>query len=119
MRLKIVKDDGTLLHVACEGEISWEQGGAPAADPLLQLLGPEGCRRKVLLDLEKTTYINSSGLSWLLVCHRHFQKDGGILVIHSVAPIVKQVIDFVNLHTILHFAPDEPSARALALGEKR
>src|SRR5690606_7431089 len=74
MHLRLIADEGYLVRVACEGEIRYE-----GHDPLGDLLGPEGFTRTVLLDLEGTTYLESSGISWLLIAQKHFVEAGGRL----------------------------------------
>jgi anti-anti-sigma factor len=117
VQLKLVSDDGVVIRVACEGPINLLRQPSEE-DPLASLLGQTGYQRKVLLDLERATYINSPGISWLVVSHKHFRRDGGELFIHSVPPMIDEVIQLMKLPTIMSFAPDEASARALALGEK-
>jgi anti-anti-sigma factor len=113
VKLTLVADEGAVVRVACEGQVTHLV--AHGDEPLGRLLGPEGYRRTVLLSLQKATFINSSGISWLLICHKYFTQAGGKLVVHSVPPLVNQVLQFVRLPTIMFFAADEASARAQAL----
>jgi anti-anti-sigma factor len=116
MKLTLVADEGDIVRVACEGQIS--QFVSQGNEPMANLLGGlAGYGRRVLLSLERTTFINSSGISWLLICHKYFTQSGGKLVVHSVPPLVNQVLQFVRLPSIMNFAPDEPSARTLALAD--
>ena len=115
MKLSILSDDGEIVRVSCEGQIC--QLVSHGNEPMANLLGPTGYSRKVLLNLEKTTFINSSGISWLLICHKYFSQGGGQLVVYSVPPLVNQVLQFVRLPSIMNFAADEKAARTVALGE--
>jgi anti-anti-sigma factor len=114
VKLILVADEGDLVRVACEGQIT--QMVSQGNEPMANLLGLGCFSRKVLLSLEKTTFINSSGISWLLICHKHFSQAGGLLVVHSVPPLVAQVLQFVRLPSIMQFAADEAAARTVALG---
>jgi anti-anti-sigma factor len=114
MKLTIVADEGEIVRVACEGQIA--QLVSHGNEPMANLLGPTAYSRKVLLSLERTTFINSSGISWLLICHKYFAQGGGQLVVHSVPPLVSQVLNFVRLPSIMNFAADEKAARTVALG---
>ncbi len=116
MQLKMVADEGDVVRVAVEGQIS--QLVSQGNEPMVNLLGPAGFGRKVLLNLEKATFINSSGISWLLICHKYFTQCGGKLIVHSVPPLVNQVLQFVRLPSIMTFAEDEARARALVREEK-
>ena len=62
--------------------------------------------------MEKTRFIDSSGIGWLMVSHKRFLGAGGRLVLHSVPPMIAQVLRLLNLHTILAIEPDLAAARA-------
>src|SRR6516162_785105 len=117
MKLTVSGEDKNLLLLACEGRIS-QADFEPGRDPLESLLGSNGLSRKVLLNMEKTNYIDSSGIGWLVICHRHFVGAQGMMVLHSVPPRVYQVLELIGLPKVLHFANDEASARAKAQGGK-
>jgi len=78
------------------------------------LLGPEAHRGKVLLDMAQTTFIDSSALGWLLGCSKRFRESTGRLVLHSVAPVVLDVLRVMRLDRVLQIAEDERAALALA-----
>jgi len=119
MKLSLTSEDDLLVHVKCEGEIREEDFSA-AVEPMEPLLASRGgFRRKVLLDLERTTIIYTSGMSWLLACNKRFVHEGGMLVLHSIPPMVDQSLRLVGFQKILHCASDPASARALALKEQK
>src|SRR5687768_5184842 len=118
MELSIVADDKEVVCVVCSGQIT-QSDVQSRRDPIEALLGWNGYGRKVLLNMEKTTYIDSSGISWLLICHKHFNQAGGKLVIHSVPPVVYQVLQLLRMPMILHIAADEVTARTVAGGGKK
>ena len=124
MQLKLLSsekdllDEGAVIRVACEGQISHDEFD-PAKDPMRQVLGPLIFSRKVLLDLEKTSYINSSGISWLIISHKHFVQAKGQLILHSVPPLVFQVMQMVRLPLVVPDATNEAAALALARGDKQ
>ena len=117
MKLTLVADESNVIRVRCAGEIRdirYQIHG----DPLEQALGPGCFTRQVLLDLEQADYIDSSGISWLIVVHKHFKQGGGRLVLHSLPPRVSQVLHFLHMHQVFHVAADESAARSL-LGEEQ
>jgi anti-anti-sigma factor len=119
MQMTVVpSDDPAVVRLKCEGQIS-QSNFQPGVDPIEALLGADCFNRRVMLNLEKTEYIDSSGISWLIVCHKHFEKAGGRLVLYSIPPMVYQALQWLRMPLILHLAEDETSARALALGEKK
>jgi anti-anti-sigma factor len=118
MQLNLISEEPAVVCMECEGEIT-QNDFEPGDDPMAALLGPGGFSRRVLLNLQKTHYIDSSGISWLIVCHRNFLQSGGKLVLHTVPPMVNRVIQMLRLPAIMHLAPDEATARRLALGETK
>jgi len=124
MQLKLLSnetdllDEKAVIRVSCEGQISHEEFD-PAKDPMRQALGPLIYSHKVLLNLEKTTYINSSGISWLIISHKHFVQAKGQLILHSIPPLVFQVMQMVRLPLVVPVAADEAAALGVARGDKQ
>jgi anti-sigma B factor antagonist len=114
MKLTLLSGEAGLVRVACEGQIHSIRYGSD--DPLEKLLGTEGYGARVLMNLEKAEYIDSSGIGWLLTHHKHFLQAGGKLVLHSVPPRIQDVFNLLRMSAVLHIAPDEAGARALAQG---
>ncbi|HEY1376751.1 MAG TPA: STAS domain-containing protein [Gemmataceae bacterium] len=109
MRLTLISHTDQVTRLECEGEIT--QYALPKErDAFEDLLGPAIYRRQVLLNMEKTPYTDSSGISWLIGSHKRFERDGGRLIIHSVPPAVGQVLRLLKLNTLLHVAADEAEA---------
>jgi anti-anti-sigma factor len=113
MQLYLLAEDDNITSIACEGNIT-QSLLTPGDDPLQELLGVAGFSRQVLMDLVKTAYIDSSGIGWLLGCHRRFTAAGGRLILHSLPPMVEQVIHVLKLQNLLTIKPDQESAMALA-----
>ena len=111
MKLNLVSQNGQVAQVTCEGRVT--QLVPDHDEPLVALLGPGCFSRTVLLDLAKADYIDSSGISWLLIAHKHFLEGGGKLVLHSLSPRVTEVFNLLRLPSVLNLAPDEATARAL------
>ena len=118
MHLTLLKSEGDVSYVQCEGSIS-QDGFKPGIDPLEQLLGADCYGRKVLLNLERTHYIDSSGVGWLMGRNKQFRQAGGRLIIHSVPPIVSQVLQLLRMNTVLDLTTDEATALAKATGGKQ
>ena len=107
--------DGECISVDTEGKIT-QSDFSPGAEPLAQLLGPDVYKRVVLLNLSESDYIDSSGVGWLLNIHKRFREAGGSLVIHSLSPMVTQILRVLKMEQVLQVASDVSSARALACG---
>ena len=115
MKLQVTSDAEDIVQVACEGTIAQERFSREA-DPMTTLTGPGIFAKKVLLNLEKAVYIDSSGISWLLICHKHFVQGGGRLILHSVPPLITKVLQIVHLPKIVSTVADEAEALKLARG---
>jgi anti-anti-sigma factor len=113
LKLTVVSDEGDLLRVQCEGEISQVKFQLND-NPLESLAGPDIYRRRLLLNLDRVEFLDSSGISWLVVSHKNFQQGGGMLVLHSIPPRINQVLQFTRMDRLLRMAEDERAARTLA-----
>ncbi len=114
MKLSVVGQDERVVDLACEGKI------APLpthlrGDPLTGFLDQARPGRAVLLDLSRSDYINSTGISWLIQAHKQLSRAGGQLVLHSLTSQVREALDLVDLSTVFKVAPDRSAALA-ALG---
>jgi anti-anti-sigma factor len=117
MQLTLLSSDQDILRVLCEGNISQREIDLDH-DPLETLIGPEVFTRKILLNLERTHYVDSSGISWLMGRHKQFKQKGGALVLYAIPPMVKQVLQLLRMSLVLNLADDESAALALVQGVK-
>ncbi len=117
MKLSLISDEAAVCRLKTDGDIRL---GEQPRDPQLieSLLGPDCYRRKILLDLQKTPYIDSSGVSWLVNFHRHCHDAGGMLVVHSVPSSIMAILKLLHIDRFLNLVEDEPTARTMALGGK-
>ena len=112
MQLSLISQSDTATCLAIQGDISQSRFPTNVNNPLEDLLGSDCYHRHVLLDLEKAGFIDSSGIGWLMGCHKRFLAGGGLLVMHSLPPMVEQVIQLLRLQSILTIKPDQASALA-------
>jgi anti-anti-sigma factor len=117
MKLNLVSRDGDLVHLNCEGNVAL-LSAADRGDLLDAVVGPDCYARTVLLDLARAEYLDSSGISWLVLLHKRFLQRGGRLVLHSPPPWIRNVIKVLRLSGVLNLADDEASARALGARER-
>jgi anti-anti-sigma factor len=105
--------DGDPTLVGVSGHVT-QPAGFPESDPLVDLLGHETYRRRLLLDLSGVDSIDSSGVSWLLTCHRRFRAEGGALVLHSLSPFVRDVLKILNMQLVLNIAENRAAGELLS-----
>lgn len=115
MQVKVISVAGDVLRIRTEGKIG--QNDRPAGEePIESLLGSDVFSRKVLLSLDGSDLIDSMGVAWLLECHKRFRDAGGMLVIHSIPPLINQVLRIMRLELVFNLAEDETAAQARARG---
>lgn len=95
-----------VLRVRTDGPVSCRRQD----DPLLNLLGPHCYTHKVLLNLERSPSIDTSGVCWLTESSKRFAQAGGRLVIYGVTPMVFDTLDFLRLTSMLPISAHEPAA---------
>jgi anti-anti-sigma factor len=116
MKLKRLSDDADAVRLQVLDRII---NGDPSSDfsEVADLLGDRGYNGQVLLSLVETESIDSSGLSWLLECHKRFSGAGGKLVLHSIPPSVMDTMMMMRLELVLRLAEDEPAALEILRGD--
>ncbi len=117
LKMSTVSDDGDIVSVRCEGDISQVKFQLND-NPLESVLGHDVYVRKVLLDLSRVGVLDSNGISWLVVSHKHFQQQGGALALHSIPPRIQQVLLYTRMDKMLRLAESESAARALVAPTK-
>jgi anti-sigma B factor antagonist len=118
MQLVPTSEDDTAICIACQGDISQSRFPSNVNNPLEDLLGPDCYNRQVLLDFSQAGFIDSSGVGWLMVCHKRFLAGGGQLILHSIPPLISQVLQMLRLNTLFTIKPDRATALAQAADAK-
>lgn len=104
-----------LVKLASSGSITAAAFDPSGRNPLERILGPNWSTMRVILDMKKTTYIDSSAIGWLIATHRSFKEAGGALVIHDVPTNIRQVLDLLQVGRVITIAAGAPEARDLVL----
>lgn len=104
-------EKGGLIVVAAEGSITATDVDPSRKNPFETLLGGTWFTNRVLLDMSRAGYIDSSAIGWLLSSHKTFSENGGGLAIHGLQPAVRQLLDVLKLGRVLTLATDEATAR--------
>ncbi len=112
--LSVREDEPDFLQVQCAGDVCLPDF-RPENDPLVKLLGPQVYSRKLLLNMEKTNFLDTSGVSWLISCHEQCHRAGGVLVLYAVPPRVRDVLQLLRMEHLLHTAADIATALAIAV----
>ncbi len=113
MKITLVNHEEGFIELMIQGEIS-EQRLPSDEDPLIALLGQGAYSCKVLLDFSDATFLDSSGIGWLIKSNKQFNQQGGSLVLHSIPPTISQVLRLLKLEQVLSLAEDKSTAKAQA-----
>ena len=70
----------------------------------------ESQARKMILNLDKVDFINSSGLGALVSILKEVRNSHGALRLTNLAPYVKEIFDITQLSNIFEIFPDEKQA---------
>ena len=68
--------------------------------------------KKMILNLDKVDFINSSGLGALVSILKEVRSSDGSMKLTNLAPYVKEVFDITHLSNIFEIFPDEKQALA-------
>lgn len=112
LSLLSIEKDG-VVRIAAGGDLTANNTTGVGQNPLERVLGPGWATNRVLLDLSHTGYLDSTAIGWLLSSAKLFREKGGVVVLHSVAPRVKQILDLLRVGKVVPVAADETAARAM------
>src|SRR5262245_24444595 len=98
MKLVLMYEEHGLFHIYCTRSIALPQVTNASLE---NLLGSSCYRHKILLNLEKSSYMDTSGVSWLIHCHRACKEAGGRFIVHSIPPMVDQMLQLLRMGEVL------------------
>jgi anti-anti-sigma factor len=112
MKLSLVAiEKAGYVRLSAEGEITsrdfLESGGT---NPIETVLGNAWAANNILLSMERTIFIDSSAIGWLIDSQRKSKAAGGKLVLHSAPARVRDVFDLLKMRSILNLKDDERAA---------
>ena len=115
MRLVIDKQDKYTL--ICPEEPRIDSLLAPELKSEVVYQNAEGAR-SIIMDLTHVNYIDSSGLSAILVANRLCKNHNGSFVLTGLQEPVKKLIEISQLHSILNVVPTLSEAIDLVFMEE-
>ena len=112
MKLSVVSIDKQLVRIDVEGDITARDFRADGRDPFETLLGAGWASHKVILNFSGVSSADSSAIGWLMTCRREFERKGGALVVHTIHPRVRRVLDMLRVGKAVPLVRDEAAALA-------
>ena len=97
---------GGITKVILDGSL--DIAGAAAIDLKMNLTA--GASHKILVDLEKVSFIGSMGLRTLILPARAVTSKGGKMVLFGSSPLVTEILTTSGLHTVVPIFHDYQAA---------
>ena len=66
----------------------------------------------LIMDLEQLTYVNSSGLGYMMELHNNLESRGGLMVLLNLQPKIRKVFDMIGFSAVLRIVQDQAEAEA-------
>ena len=99
--------DGVTI-VDLSGRITLDEGSAALRETIKQLIG-QG-QKRVLLNMSKVQYIDSSGIGELVSAFTSAREQGGELKLLNLSKKVHSLIQITKLHAVFDIRDDEAAA---------
>ncbi|MGB0768643.1 MAG: STAS domain-containing protein, partial [Phycisphaeraceae bacterium] len=68
--------------------------------------------QKMVIDLEKVTYLNSTALGVLIAAHTNFSKRGGKVALSTVEKNIENIFVITKLNKLFQIHDDQAAALA-------
>ncbi len=109
MKVSIQSEDNGVVILTVAGRVTQDQL-SKTPDPLGDILGSDAFNKRVAIDLSETEFLDSSGVSWLLVSHKKYEENGGRMVLFGVPQIVMNVIKVLRMQLVFNLADNQGDA---------
>jgi anti-anti-sigma factor len=118
MKMSVVSiDKDGIVRIRADGPITSADMMSDGKNPLEGLVGANWNSMRILLDLVKVNYIDSSAVGWLINTHKELKANGGRIVVHSIQPAVMQVLRLLKIEKVVAMAENESTGRTLLTGD--
>ena len=110
MKLNVVSIQNELVRVQAEGDITCLDFTANGKNPFEGILGSRWAAHRVLVDMRAVPFLDSSAIGWFMTSRREFERGGGLVVLHSIQPRVRQILDLLRVGKALPLVDNEAAA---------
>ena len=115
LSLVSIDKDGC-IRVASTGNLTSANISFGSKNPLESVLGANWSSNRVVIDLAKTDFMDSTAIAWLIATTKQFRSSGGSIAIHSVAPRARQMLDILKIGKVIPLVANEAAARQFLTG---
>lgn len=102
--------DGTTLTLRIVGDIDLHN--SPDLRTALLALSQTGNYKKVIINLSKVLYMDSSAIAVLVEMLQKVRKNAGKICLTNLQPRVKGILEIARLESIFSVCKDEEEAKA-------
>ncbi len=103
LTVETAREDGEIL-VRLTGEL--DMYTSPTLQERLEQLIAEAASQVVVLDLSQLTFIDSSGLSAMVMASRRLRDRGGELSLSGPSPAARRVLEITGISTVIPVRPE-------------
>ena len=105
-----VRTVGQVSVVDLSGKITIGEGDVVLRDKVLELL--DGGHSKILLSLEKVSYMDSAGIGELVACFKKAREKGGTVKLLKPSGKVEDLLQLTKLWEVFEIFDEEKQALA-------
>ena len=109
MNLSLESKNGGVIRIKMTGGIGPKKK-SPFHDSLKDVLESNVYAQNVSFDLSEVERLETSGIVWLLECHRQFDQHRGKMVLHSIPPNVAKTLNMLRMNHVLKTAATDTDA---------
>ena len=110
MKLNVVSIEKELVRIQAEGDVTSQDFTAEGKNPFETVLGSRWAAHRVVVDMRGVPFLDSSAIGWFITSRRAFERGGGLVVLHSIQPRVRQVFDLLQVGKALPLVDNEQAA---------
>jgi anti-anti-sigma factor len=110
MRLKILREDDSFVHVGLVGRLDIQGVNEIQMEFLHQTTS---LPRNAMVDLSELTYIASLGISMLVSAAKKLERNGAKMVLLHPTPLVRKALETSSLQEVIPIATAEAAAIAM------
>jgi anti-sigma B factor antagonist len=102
------RDDGSVTILGVSGDLVIGEPEASFKKAVTRLL--EQGKIRLLVDLSRTTFVDSSGLGALVRALTLAQKDGGATKLYGAGPQIRKLLEMTKLDSVFEMHDDLETA---------
>lgn len=110
MKLNVVSIEKELVRIQAEGDIGSQDFTADGKNPFESVLGSRWAAHQVLIDMRAVPFLDSSAIGWFMTSRREFERGGGLIVLHSIQPRVRHILDLLRVGKAVPLVDNEVAA---------